>query len=134
MGIIIFCISMMVFAIHYTMQEGEIFGFVGKWLHDWLPPKYHQPVFECPVCMAPWYGTLIYWIFWHQGKKEWIICIIAAMGLNAVLMKLFPDKETPGVHQELGDIAGGITDIGQILTAINDRKPGPKFQPKKNGK
>lgn len=125
---------MMVFAIHYTMQEGEIFGFIGKWLHDWLPPKLHQPVYECPVCMAPWYGTVIYWIFWHQGRKEWIICIIAAMGLNAVLVKLFPDKETPGLHHELGEITGGITDIGQILSAIKDQKPGPKFQPKKNGK
>ena len=125
---------MMVFAIHYTLQEGEIFGFVGKWLGTWLPPKLHQPIFDCPVCQAPWYGTILYWIFWHNGRKEWIICIIAAMGLNAVLVKLFPDKETPGLHHEMGEITDRLTDIGQIMIEIKDKKPGPKFHPKQNGK
>lgn len=40
------------------------------------------------------------------------------LGFNAVLVKLFPDKDTPGIHQELTEISEGITDIGQIMKPI----------------
>lgn len=133
MGLItaVFIISMCVFAIHYTMQEGEIFGIAQKLKLG----KMSDPLRDCPVCMAPYYGTVIYSFMWGiQWNRfhEWIIVIVCSMGLNAVLIKLFPDKETPGVHQQLEDIAGGITDIGQIMQAIKDQKPGPKFHPPKN--
>lgn len=84
----IIVISLLVFAIHYTMEHGEIFGFLGDWFSDHLPDKLHNPVFACSVCMAPWYGTIIYWLVWRNGLKEWLIVIISAMGLNAVISQL----------------------------------------------
>jgi hypothetical protein len=41
--------------------------------------------------MCFWYGTGIYWLLWGSGWVEWAVVVIAAMGLNAVLIKLMPD-------------------------------------------
>lgn len=87
-------IALSVFAIYYTMQPGEIFGKLGDWFSKHLPSAIHSPVFDCPVCMTPWYGSLLYALmigfhdFW-----SWFMAVIPAMGLNAVLVKLFPDKD-----------------------------------------
>lgn len=83
--------SLIVFAIWATMWEEAIFEFIRNWGEEYLPKKLQKPVFDCPVCMAPWYGTGIYWLVWGNGYVEWIVVIIAAMGLNAVLIKLMPD-------------------------------------------
>lgn len=80
-----FIISLFVFAINYTMKHGEIFGFIGDWLDEWLPEKIKDPVFNCVVCQAPWYGTALYWLIWGIAWKECLIVIIAAMGLNVVI-------------------------------------------------
>src|SRR5882672_4556921 len=123
MGLItaVFIISMCVFAIHYTMQEGEIFGIAQKIKLG----KMSDPLRDCPVCMVPYYGTVIYAYMWglHWTTiHEWIIVILCSLGLNAVLLKLFPDKETPGIHHELGEITDRLTDMGQIMQAIKDQK------------
>jgi hypothetical protein len=86
-------ISFMVFAIWYTMQPGEIFGKLGDWLERNLPEVLHSPVFDCAICMTPWYGSAIYWLIWGQSWLHWLSCVIGAMGLNVILSKLFPDKD-----------------------------------------
>lgn len=91
-------ISLLVFAIHYTMQENEIFAGLGNWIEDHLPTWAHNPLYECPVCMCFWYGSVLYWIgykldIWEVSWNEWPFVVIGAMGLNAVLVKLFPDKQ-----------------------------------------
>lgn len=124
-------ISFAVFAIWYSMQEGEIFGATQKLKLG----KLAEPLRDCPVCMCPWYGSAIYWIFWHLSWQDWIMTVIPAMGLNAILVKLFPDKETPGIHHELGEINDSIVDIGQLLKdKMEVKQPGPKFHPKQNSK
>lgn len=79
---------MMVFAIWFTMQEGEIFGFVQKYSHWKVAP----PLFDCPICMVPWHGSVIYVILWGVNW-QWPVVVIAAMGINAVINKLAP-KDT----------------------------------------
>ena len=86
-------ISAIVFAIHYTMKEGEIFEKLGDWLFVHFPKKLHSPIFECPVCMCPWYGTILYWAIWGCSVKEWLVVIIAAMGLNSVIVNFFPKDD-----------------------------------------
>jgi len=102
----IIIISFIVFAIHYSMQEGEIFGKLGAWFERNLPEKLKQPVFDCPVCMCPWYGSIIYWLVFAPMTIEslrpiriivpigtwieWIVVVIAAMGFNAIINKMFP--------------------------------------------
>lgn len=87
----VFIISFIVFAIHYTLQIGEIFGKLGDWLERHLPGWLHEPVYVCPVCMAFWHGTALYWLIWAGGVKEWLVVAIAAVGLNAIIMRIFPD-------------------------------------------
>lgn len=105
----IFIISFWVFSIHYTMQEGEIFGKLGDWLYEHLPKKLHDPVFECVVCMCFWHGSIVYWLFFADMKieslwpikiiipfysiEDWILLVIAAMGLNVILVKFFPHDD-----------------------------------------
>jgi hypothetical protein len=140
-------ISLLVFAIHYTMLEGEIFGFVRKWWGkkeeqllerivfyeaeaETVKTRYHQgdlldailvtnkrrkgimtnrlrllekisqPIFDCPVCMLPYYGTILYWIIpWgHLGLPrhhwvDWLICIIGGLGLNSIIVRIFKSDE-----------------------------------------
>jgi hypothetical protein len=85
-------IFLLVLSIWYTMQPGEIFGKLGLWLGVKLPAKLHPPVFECNVCMTPWYGSVIYWVLYANGGKDWLITIIAAMGMQVVLNKLSSKK------------------------------------------
>lgn len=87
-------IALIVQAIWYTMQDGEIFGKLGNWLHANLPKKLHSPVFDCPVCMTPWYGTILYWS-WPGSPYVWgwLVTVLAAMGLQVVIGKLSPPKD-----------------------------------------
>lgn len=84
--------SLLVFAIWATMWEEAIFEFVRKWGDKNLPEKLRKPIYDCPVCMAPWYGSAIYWLLWGSGWVEWAVVVIGAMGLNAVIVKMMPDK------------------------------------------
>lgn len=86
-----FIIAMLVLSIWYTMKEGEIFEGLGNWLERKLHPAFHPPVFGCPVCMTPWYGSICYVILW--GFDWWMFpIVIVAMGINATINKLTPDK------------------------------------------
>lgn len=80
-----FIIGFMVFGIYYTMLEGEIFAAWSNALYNILPGKIHPAIFECPICMVPWYGTVIYWLVWHHNINDWIVSIITAMGINFIL-------------------------------------------------
>lgn len=83
--------SFITFACWYTMQQGEIFSFVGD-LFAKLPAPLHNPTFDCVICMGFWYGSISYWIIWHQSVKEWLIVGICVVGLNTILSKLFPPQ------------------------------------------
>lgn len=103
-------ISTIVFAIWYTMQDGEIFGALGNWYDKHLPEKLKAPVFDCPVCMVPWYGTplfLFFFVLYPSGwnweyvftkylPQEWpllLMTILSSTGLNAIINKMFPPEE-----------------------------------------
>lgn len=95
--------GLLVLSIWYSMQEGEIFGFVTVWGEKHIPEKLQQPIFSCNVCQSPYYGSAIYWVLWGfdwspfyrasvNHIAEWIVVIIGAMGFNAAINKLAPDK------------------------------------------
>lgn len=90
-------IALMVLSIWYTMKEGEIFSALGKWLDRVVPEKIKPAVHDCPVCMTFWHGSYLYFIFYYlwlgsASWQEWPIVVIAAMGMNAALNKLAPEK------------------------------------------
>lgn len=89
----IIIIFFIVLAIWYTMQPKEIFEQLGYFLKLILPKKLWPPVFECNVCMTPWYGSIVYWILpWERSFIWWLPVVIAAMGLQVVLNKLSSKK------------------------------------------
>lgn len=84
----ILVVSLIVIAIWYTMLDGEIFGRLGNWFVVNLPAWAHNPAFDCPVCMVPWYGTVICLLL---GYPWWTI--FPAMGLNVIIVKIWrPDE------------------------------------------
>lgn len=87
----IFISSFIVFAIWYSMQEGEIFGGLGRWFEKVLPEVLHKPVFDCPVCMGFWYSLPLFVFLWGLGWLS-ILLSIAVVGLNAIITKLWPDE------------------------------------------
>jgi hypothetical protein len=91
-------IALLVLSIHYTMQDEQIFERLGKFLERILPEAIHKPIFACPICMTPWYGTLLYWLIpWQKlnltvsNWLEWPVVIIVAMGINIVINKWSPE-------------------------------------------
>lgn len=84
-----FIIAMIVLSIWYTMQEGEIFGSLGNWFAKHLHPKIHPAVFECNVCMTPWYGSAIY-LWFVPISWDWPVTILTAMGMQIVINKWSP--------------------------------------------
>lgn len=129
----IFIVSTIVFALWYSFKDGEIFGAFQKVNLR----KFANPLRDCPVCMTPWYGTLIYFLYTDPGLahfRDLVFTIIPAMGVNVILIMFFPDKETPGVHHELGEISDSITDLTQWLRDKELKQPGPKFHPKQHAK
>lgn len=106
----ILVISFIVFAIWYSMLEGEIFGWLGKILFRILPSWLHDPAFDCPVCQVPYYGSLIYYIFFFTGSwQDWVLTVIGAMGLNVVILKLAPEKHEAEVRVIKRDQKGRYT-------------------------
>lgn len=108
-------LSFIIFAVWYTMQDGEIFGVLGN-LFSRLPVVFHNPLYDCPVCMTPWYGTPItIFIFHVYDPLQIILIVIPAMGLNAIILKLAPDKDSPGYYSELGDIVPPLKAIAEHM-------------------
>lgn len=85
--------SLFVFGYCCTFWEGMIFGNIGNWLDDRLPDWIAAPLYQCFICACMWWGTALYWVIWDGSVKEWLVVVISAMGLNAVLSKLFPLEE-----------------------------------------
>jgi hypothetical protein len=81
-------ISLIVLSIHVMIYwPGMILHFIADWsARKNLPVWLEKPLFSCPVCQVPWWGSLIYWLFLGSDWREWIICIFAAMGINSVIV------------------------------------------------
>lgn len=89
--------SLIVFAIWYTMQPKEIFGFVQHWFAP-LNDKLKDPIYNCPACMAFWHGSWVYWLIWGAWLKtaswqEWLVVIVSSIGINAIIMSFWPPSE-----------------------------------------
>lgn len=94
-------VSLIVIFIHLMMQDGEIFGFIGKWFKQNLPERIHKPVFSCPICMTPWWGSIVMAVavvcgigmFQHIGLWHWLFILAIAGGISTVYVEMKPKKE-----------------------------------------
>lgn len=91
--------SLCVIAIWSTMWEGMIFGFIREWGESYLFENERKVAFDCPICMCPYYGSAIYFAAffslqdgWITGVLTYVLSIISAMGINAILVKFLPEN------------------------------------------
>jgi hypothetical protein len=98
-------ISLTVLFIYMCCTEGMIFHFVYKWFKTWLPEPLWKPVFSCPICMTPYYGTIVYLILYKTGVVDWIFTIFTAAGMNCVFVFLLEiaHNTNPGNNKKKED-------------------------------
>jgi hypothetical protein len=80
-----FIIAFAVYGYYACFWEKAIFGKVAAWLKERLPEYICKPLFECPICLVPWYGVPLYWFLWGW-QIEMIPVIFGAMGINAIVV------------------------------------------------
>ena len=85
-----FIVALSVLFIHATTWEGMIFRSVYEQLKH-LPDWIKKPLYDCPICMAPWWGALMMLTFhlvtgvWRK-ILGWLLILFAAGGINTVLI------------------------------------------------
>lgn len=78
-------ISFIVIALWCMMLNGMIFGKIRDIkMPDWLT----NPIFDCPVCQMPYYGSIFYWWLFHESVKDWVVVILVAMGIATIFVKI----------------------------------------------
>src|SRR5688572_13435545 len=75
-------ITAIVLFIHATTWDGMIFEKV----KDLIKPEgmLYKPIYGCPICMTPWYGTAIYWLTMSYGWVDWLLTVGTAAGFSVV--------------------------------------------------
>lgn len=80
-----FIIATIVIAIWCCYLPGMILGKINDIeMPEWLA----SPVYHCSVCMTPYYGSAVYWVFFHQSVMDWILVIGVAMGICTIFVKI----------------------------------------------
>lgn len=99
-------IAFVVLFLHACTWEGMIFGFVSKKLHR-LPDYIKKPLYDCPICMSPYYGSLIilssYYFGGHDlpSVNDWFLILLMAAGINTVLIYIV--SASKAISKSLGD-------------------------------
>ncbi len=84
-------ITLIVLFLHACTWEGMIFEKVKTVIkpEGWL----YKPIYGCPICMTPWWGTLIYWLFIHVSFTDYILTVGAASGLSVIAVVLVDARD-----------------------------------------
>lgn len=88
-------ISLIVLFIHATTWEGQIFEGIKKLIKP--EGMIYKPIYGCPICMTPYYGSAVYWLFFKVSLTDWLLTIGSAAGLS-VLYVLLIDIRDYGKH------------------------------------
>lgn len=88
-------VALIVFFIHSLFWEGMILSFIAETLFE-IPTFIKKPLFECVICMTPWYGLVIYFFCarlsaWDGSVFSVVITLLVASGINAVLSQFIED-------------------------------------------
>ena len=86
-----FIIAMIVLFIHACTWKGMIFEGFKKI----LKPEGHlyKPVYGCPICMTPYYGTIIYLLFFRLSFSDGLLTIGTAAGISVLSVLLIDIKD-----------------------------------------
>lgn len=70
--------------IHICFWDGMILWRLKKYLCC-LPYFIQKPLFDCLICMASVWGTVLYFGYWYNDFSfQWIVFILALAGLNTI--------------------------------------------------
>jgi hypothetical protein len=102
-----FIIAFIVYFIKATTWKGMIFHSLTEKLEG-LPEFIRKPLFECPVCMTPWWGIIIYLTGHYAGLPEFftisiqrlIFTVFVAAGINTIFLILNKIYDTLFTHDE----------------------------------
>jgi hypothetical protein len=80
-----FIIAFVVLFLHATTWEGMIFSFIPEFFYD-APAWVRKPIFECPICMTPWYGAFIMIAsdYYPANNFQPFIVLFVAGGINVI--------------------------------------------------
>jgi hypothetical protein len=86
-------IALMVYFIKSTTWKGMIFHPLAERCKNW-PEKLRKPIFECPICMTPWWGTIIYLVGHYLDLREFsvlsvgriVFTVFVAAGINTIFL------------------------------------------------
>lgn len=53
-----------------------------------MPEWLSSPLYSCPICQIPYYGSVAYWVIFHNSWINWIIVILVAMGMATIFVKI----------------------------------------------
>lgn len=98
----IFIVTLIVWGVHVLFWDSMILGFISRWLMYRIPVFIIKPLYACPVCMTPYYGTIVYIIMWKFDVADWGLTLFASMGLSGIIVSFIPetitieDDDSPG--------------------------------------
>lgn len=113
--------------LHVCTWQGMIFGKPAAAMREILPEWLTKPLFDCPVCMAPWWGVYILLglrlldldptegHIWPETVLFWLLSVSAAGGLNVVTLII--SKWYENLHEESENREPQVLDLDN---AIND--------------
>lgn len=84
-------ISLIILFLHATTWDGHIFAGIRKYIDE--DSAISKPIYNCPICMTPWWGTLIYWIFYQNSIADWLLTVGAAAGFSVISVIMIIFKE-----------------------------------------
>lgn len=76
-----------------TFWEGMIFHAVGDYMEQHIPDWLWKPLGGCYICACMWIGSGLYFIAWHISLLDWWVTCVGAMGVNAIISILQPNKQ-----------------------------------------
>lgn len=87
-------ISLITLFIHATTWD----GLINDWVKKIIDPDafWAKPLYGCPICMTPYYGTIIYFLmgfshFLIPSFFGWLFTIAIASGFSTLIVIMTPD-------------------------------------------
>jgi hypothetical protein len=102
-----FIIAFIVYFIKATTWKGMIFHTLSEKLESW-PEAVRKPLYECPICMTPWWGIIIYLVGHYVGMHEFseltiqriLFTVFTAAGINTIFLIINKIYDTLFTHDK----------------------------------
>lgn len=84
-------ISLIVLFAHSTTWEGMI----NQWVKKVIEPEgmLYKPVYGCPICMCPYWGTGLYWLIYGYSWQDWLLTVFTAAGFSVLWVLIIDIKD-----------------------------------------